>query len=184
MRPRCTAAKRAKKPLIELTKVMKNISFKRIFFAVALICVAFSAYAQFTFPAESSDSQQNVIRFSGVPTSMPTQSVSNSFSSSVMTLEKDRPLSLWLFLVSTNAGATSNFVATVRLGYGSGSLTNYATTPVLTSTVALNGTNQVVALAYFNTNQLNGARSAIIYQLQNTNVFTVNVWKILGSQFR
>lgn len=171
-------------------KAMKNIlkkfssGFKWTLAVVALCAVALSAVAQFTMPDVPSDSQYSVVKLTGVPILMPTVSISNSFTSLPVALEKNSPLSIWFFGAGTNSGAVSNVIATFRLGYGSTSATNFATTPVLTVTNVPTGSNQFVTLAQFNTNQLQGARSILLYQLSNTNTQSISIWKIVVSQFR
>lgn len=128
------------------------------------------------------DPLYNVLRFTGIPASMPTQSVSNSFTSSVFTLLPDKPFSLWTSIGGTNAGSVSNVIVTLQLGYDATG-TNFATTPTLTATVAGLGTNPVVQLDVFNTNQLRGARTIRVYQVSNTNIYTVPL-RIVGGQQR
>lgn len=124
------------------------------------------------------------VKLTGLPTSMPTQSTSN-LTSTGTALSKDIPVSVWLFIAGTNTGAgvTNTVTATFRLGYD-GTATNYATTPTLTATAFANGTNQVVALTQFGTNDLRGANYIRLFTLANANTNTVSIGKIVVGQYR
>lgn len=167
-----------------LTKFSDGFKVTMILVAVsAVVLFSLDMQAQFTMPAEPSDAQYNVVPFKGFPNTMPSQSVSNNWTGGQpMTLQKDLPLSIWIFIAGSN-NSVSNVIATFRLGYGSTNVTNYATSPVLTCTNLLTGTNQQANLFQFNSNQLSGARSIIFWQLSNTNTNQATIGKVLGSQF-
>lgn len=158
---------------------MKNfkIALTLLTFVAALVAAALPAAAQTV-----ADPLYNAGKLSGIPATMPTQSYSNSFTNAPIPLVPLQPLALFHTLSTTNAGGTSNLVFTYQLGYD-GTGTNFATTPTLTATATANGTNPVVFLQYFNTNQLQGARFIRLYSIQNTNIYTVNIWKVVAGQF-
>lgn len=145
-----------------------------------------TVYAQATgvTPAQMGnqpDTAYQAIQFTGIPASLPTQSVSNSFTSSVFVLKPGKPLSIWFTTSGTNAGMTSNSIAIFQLGYDRTG-TNFATTPTLSVTNAGNGTNTVISLTMFNTNQLLGARTIRVFQLSNTNIYTGPLRIVAGQE--
>ncbi len=157
---------------------MKNFKLAISILALATLSFVLPAAAQ-----SIADPLYNAGKLAGLPQSMPTQSYSNSFTNTPIPLVPLQPLALWHTLATTNAGGTSNLVFTYQLGYD-GTGTNFATTPTLTATAAANGTNPVVFLQFFNTNQLQGARFIRLYSIQNTNVYTVTIGKVVAGQFR